>query len=135
MIALLSVKPEFAERIFNGIKKFEYRKKVFARKDVEKIIVYASSPMKCVIGEFEFDNIILDTPSIIWEKTAVYSGINHESFFKYFSGSRKAYAICITHAIRYANPVNLQNMLPGFTPPQSFRYIKPAESLLFNATH
>ena len=45
MIALLSLRPEFAERIFDGTKKYEYRKRVFVREDVDKVVVYATDPL------------------------------------------------------------------------------------------
>ena len=49
---LLSIKPEFSEKIFNETKKYEFRKRV-ARKKVEKIVVYATSPVKKIVGEVE----------------------------------------------------------------------------------
>lgn len=51
MKVILSIKPEFVEKIINGEKKFEYRRKIF-KKDVEKVLIYASSPIKSVVGEF-----------------------------------------------------------------------------------
>jgi len=132
VIALLSLKPEFAERIFDGTKRFEYRKRIFAREDVDKVIVYATNPMKRIVGEFEFDEIILDTPASIWEKTSPYSGINRDRFFQYFLGKQKAYAISIKRAMRYRKPLNPRNMLPDFVPPQSFRYMATKESALLN---
>ena len=41
MKALLSIKPEFAEAIFNGKKRFEYRKVIF-KKEVKYIQVYVT---------------------------------------------------------------------------------------------
>ena len=38
MKVLLSIKPEFAEKIFNGTKKYEFRKSIFKNKDVDKVI-------------------------------------------------------------------------------------------------
>lgn len=37
MNVLMSIKPEYAERIFKGEKIYEYRKRRFKRNDVEKI--------------------------------------------------------------------------------------------------
>ena len=125
MIALLSLRPEFAERIFDGTKKYEYRKRVFVREDVDKVVVYATDPLKRVVGEFEFGEIIVDTPTSIWEKTAPYSGINRNRFFKYFLGKQKAYAITIRCAVRYDKPLNPRSMLPDFIPPRSFRIWHP----------
>ena len=57
---LLSIKPEFAEKIFDGTKKFEFRKTIFKNNNVQKVIVYASSPVQKVIGEFSIEDILND---------------------------------------------------------------------------
>ena len=49
MNVLLSIKPEFAFKIFDGTKKYEFRKSIFKKPGVKKVIVYASSPT----GKFE----------------------------------------------------------------------------------
>ena len=59
MTVLLSIKPEFAEKIFDGTKKFEFRKSIFKNTDVQTVIVYASSPVQQVIGEFTIDSIFV----------------------------------------------------------------------------
>ena len=46
MKVILSIKPEFVEKIINGEKKFEYRKK-FSKS--EKFL-FISSPIKLVVG-------------------------------------------------------------------------------------
>jgi predicted transcriptional regulator len=57
MKVLLSVKPEFANKIFSGVKKYEYRRAIF-KNNVNRVIVYASSPVQKLIGEFEIESII-----------------------------------------------------------------------------
>jgi predicted transcriptional regulator len=123
MDVLLSIRPHFAERIFNGTKKYEYRKAIFSRADVQKVIIYASSPVKKIVGEFQIAEIIWDKPESIWLKTHVSAGVNRDFFFQYFTGKDKGYAINIKHYKKYAAPVNPWDVLPDFTPPQSFIYI------------
>jgi len=45
---LLSVKPEYAEKILDGKKKYEFRRAIFKRNDIEKIYIYSSSPIRIV---------------------------------------------------------------------------------------
>ena len=45
MKVLLSIKPEFANKIFEGTKRFEFRKSIF-KKEVKTVVVYASSPLQ-----------------------------------------------------------------------------------------
>lgn len=60
MRVLLSIKPEFVEKIFDGTKKYEFRKSLFRRNDIKCVIIYASAPIKQVVGEFEIDEILSD---------------------------------------------------------------------------
>ena len=45
MKILLSIKPTFVEEIFKGDKKFEFRRTIFKRKDIKKVVVYATKPI------------------------------------------------------------------------------------------
>ena len=121
MKVLLSIKPEFAEMIFNGSKKYEFRRKIF-NKNIKTVIVYVSSPVKKVIGEFEIESIINDDLEKLWLKTKDYSGITKEYFFEYFNNKEKGYAIKIKKTKRYKQ---LLSIIDDFkkTPPQSFIYI------------
>ena len=42
--ALFSIRPEFSEKILNGIKIYEYRK-IFPSKKIDKIIIYSTYPV------------------------------------------------------------------------------------------
>jgi predicted transcriptional regulator len=123
MNILLSIKPKFAERIFNGEKKYEYRKVLFANEDVKVIFVYASRPIKKIVGRIEMDDVLREAPSVLWKLTADYSGTSRAFFFKYFSGCNTAFAIKIRTAKRYCEPLDPYDMLVGFRAPQSFMYL------------
>ncbi|AGA68344.1 hypothetical protein Desdi_0819 [Desulfitobacterium dichloroeliminans LMG P-21439] len=123
MKVLLSIKPEFANKIFDGNKKYEYRKSIFKRKDIDKVVVYASAPVSKVIGEFEIEHILFDDISTLWENTKNSSGVSQDFFFQYFGNKSFGYAIKIKNYLRYDDPVSLKANY-GVTPPQSFMYIK-----------
>ncbi len=123
MKALLSIKPEFAEKIFSGKKSFEFRKTAFTH-DVTSVIVYVTAPVRRIIGEFEVANVWQDTPKILWEKTKEDAGITAEFFFKYFKGRSTAVAIEISNPRRYEKAINPYTKYKNFMPPQSFRYVK-----------
>ena len=59
MKILLSIKPEFAEKILDGTKKFEFRRRVHTRPEVKSVIIYATMPVGRVIGEFSIERIEL----------------------------------------------------------------------------
>lgn len=121
MNVILSIKPEFAFKIFNGTKRFEFRKAIFKNPAVKKVIVYASSPVQQVIGEFEIDEILKCEKKQLWELTKHYSGISEDFFFTYFEEKEDGYAICIKNTILYKNPKCLKTDYK-LVPPQSFAY-------------
>jgi predicted transcriptional regulator len=123
MKVLLSIKPEFALRIFDGSKRFEYRRAIHKRSGVEKALVYASAPVSKVIGEFEIADILYDDPEQLWNQTSNFSGISEQTFFKYFSNASKGYAIGVKNRVFYETPISLESLNIS-SPPQSFMYLE-----------
>lgn len=122
MKVMLSIKPEFADKIFNGSKKFEFRRSIFKNQNVKKVIVYASSPVQKVIGEFEIDQIINLELTELWEKTSRHSGISEDYFYQYFGDKEQGYAIKIKKVKKYKQPMCIKADFK-LTPPQSFAYV------------
>ena len=122
MKVLLSIKPKFALKIFEGDKKFEFRKSIFKRAGITKVIVYASAPISKVIGEFEIADIIYEDLGKLWEETYKYAGIDEDYFYEYFAERERGYAIKIHQAKLYDNKLCIREHF-GLTPPQSFAYV------------
>lgn len=124
MKVLLAIKPEFASKIFEGTKRFEFRKAIFKDKRVKKVVVYASFPVQKVIGEFDIDEIIFLHPNELWEETKTDAGISKEYFDAYFFERELGFAIKIKSFKKYLHPLCLQTDLKIKTPPQSFMYLE-----------
>ena len=122
MRVLLSIKPEFALRIFDGSKRYEYRREIFKRSDVRTVVVYASKPLRKVIGEFEIGEILSEKPEVLWAKTGDHAGITKKRFLQYFNNKTEGYAIEVKGARTYNVPLQL-NQLSVSRPPQSFIYL------------
>ena len=118
---LLSIKPEYANRIFAGTKKFEFRKRI-AKQNVDRIIVYSSCPEQKVIGEVEVVETLCAKPALLWETAKEEAGIAKDKFDAYFAGCNRAYAYKIGKISKYDNPKEL-NAFGIKCPPQSFMYI------------
>ena len=118
---LLSINPEYVDRIVSGEKLYEYRK-FRCRDDVNKIIIYATSPRKMVIGEVTIAGIIEDTPARVWEQTKDHSGITYDFFQKYYEGKEKAVAYQLSDLLVYERPKRLSDIGVS-SAPQSYRYI------------
>jgi predicted transcriptional regulator len=122
MKVLLSIKPEFALRIFDESKKYEYRRIIFKRREVETVVVYASDPIKLVIGEFDIGEILHKKPEQLWAQTYNHAGITKTRFLEYFGDQPKGYAIEIKKTRKYQTPLSLNELMLSL-PPQSFMYL------------
>lgn len=122
MKALLSIKPEFARQIFAGTKRYEFRRTVFKREDLEGVLVYASSPIQRVIGEFQIEEIIADDPESVWRRTRKYAGVSRAYYMSYFWGRDKAYAIKVSSPRLFQRGRKLSHYHVE-TAPQSFVYV------------
>lgn len=121
MKVVLSIKPQFANKIFDGTKKFEFRRAIFKNKNVTSVIVYASSPVQKVIGEFEIGEIFNYDLETLWNKTKEHSGITKDYFNEYFADRKNGFAIQIKNKKKFDNPRCLKTDY-NLTPPQSFAY-------------
>lgn len=122
MKVILSIKPEFANKIFDGTKKYEFRRAIFKNPDVKKVVVYSSSPVQKIIGEFEIDRIITHNPETLWSKTKKHSGISEDFFFQYFGDKKLGFAIKIKNTKLYQKPKCIREDF-NLVPPQSFLYL------------
>jgi predicted transcriptional regulator len=121
MKVVLSIKPEFANKIFDGTKLFEFRKVIFKNEKVKTVLVYSSSPVQKVIGEFQIGEIIKHDLQTLWKLTKEFSGITEDYFYEYFGEKEQGFAIQIKTKKKYKTPKCLRedyNLLP----PQSFAY-------------
>jgi len=121
-MVLLSIKPKYVEKIISGQKKYEFRKTIF-NLDEEIVVIYATSPIKKIIGYFHIEEVINDHPKKIWSKCRELSGISKSSFFEYFTDRNYGYAIRIGKLHLFDEPLEPTSIMPGFIAPQSFCYI------------
>jgi type I restriction enzyme S subunit len=122
MDILLSIKPGYVEKILSGEKKYEYRRSIWAKdsKDIDSVLIYATSPIGKVVASFKIGRIITGTPEELWEKTNDASGISKDDFFSYFGGVN-GYAIEIL-AVEKCIPIGI-DVFNLKAPPQSFCYV------------
>lgn len=122
MKIILSIKPEFAEKIFNGTKKYEFRRTLYKNKQVKAVVVYASAPISKIIGEFEIESVLHKELDSLWNDTSEYSGITQTYYRKYFAGKEYGYAIKVKKTKKYKKQYCIKEKF-GLLPPQSFAYV------------
>lgn len=123
MRVLLSIKPVHVESIRSGIKTFEFRRRMFARRDIGTVMIYCTRPVGRLVGEFDIADILEDEPEGLWASTADGSGISKDFFDAYFEGRSRAFALQIGSLRLYDEPICPSEMFDNFTPPQSYMYV------------
>lgn len=119
---VISINPKHVEKIISGEKKYEYRTKV-AKQDVDKIIIYETTPVKKIVAEAEILEVLEMKPDDLWLETCKESGITKKFFNEYFNNRDIAYAYKLGKITVYETPVEL-SVLGIKNAPQSFVYLK-----------
>lgn len=122
MRVLLSIKPEFVEKIMSGEKQFEFRK-VLPKEKISTVVVYATMPIGKVVGEFTVQEILSLPPEQLWHKAGDGAGISKDFFNAYFNQRKIAHAFKIDQFTKYHKAIPLKNFVPSGAAPQSFCYI------------
>lgn len=133
---LLSLKPHYADLVFEGVKKAELRKRGLAQMKGRDVFVYVTSPIMKLRGGFRVGAVWSGTPKDIWEKVSELAGVDKREFDAYYEGQAVAYALEITSVWQYLSPPRLgmlREQFGNFVVPQSWRYVKPEEHQYFRA--
>jgi len=121
MNVLLSIKPEFVEKIFSGEKRYEFRKRK-PKEPVGKVFVYECHPSKSIVGWFSVSRIHSGSPDEIWERCKDSGGIEEERYLSYCRGKKIVHAFEIDETFRFDPPMNPFDAFRDFKPPQDFVY-------------
>lgn len=118
---VLSIHPEFSQKILSGEKTWEFRKKIWKRiKDVKYIYIYETAPTSMVVGCITEFRIHVNHPYILSVMAGKGAGIDIHRFDEYFGTLPVGYGIEILKIEQY-EPFNLA-VLTGGNVPQNFLY-------------
>ncbi len=122
----MSIRPQYANKIFDGTKTVELRRikpKMLDSGDL--IFVYVSSPVKALAGAFRVASVVEKKLEPLWRAVKDYAGVTRVEFFNYYEGVNSGVAIFIDDVWLLPRPIKLaqlQEEIKNFYPPQSFRY-------------
>ena len=127
---LFSLKPCYADLVFEGLKKAELRRRIASCIEGRDVFIYVSSPVKQLRGGFRVGHVWQGSPEEVWNEVSEIAGVDKQGFDNYYEGREIAYALQVTDVWEYENPVDLnrlRNRFSNFSVPQSWRYVKPEE--------
>lgn len=131
MPLLLSLRPRFAELVFMGEKTVELRRRIASIMTGREVFIYVSSPVRMICGGFRVAEVWSSDPESVWREVAASrAGVAKAEYDAYYAGCDTAYALGLSDVWAHEAPVEIERVrraLPGFRPPQSWRYARGRE--------
>lgn len=127
---LLSLKPVYADLVFQGLKTAELRRRVSSGLQNRDVYVYVSSPVMELRGGFRVGEVWKDSPDNIWDLVSRFAQVDRATFDGYYEGANVAYALEIKEVWEYRKPLGLNDLrqkFKKFVVPQSYRFLNEAE--------
>jgi predicted transcriptional regulator len=124
-VLFLPVKPKWADLILSGEKTLELRKRTPVCEVPIRVMIYASSPRKEVVG-------IAVCYGKVWQGVDGWSAhelnracVTRAELHSYFAARKWSNALCLRDAVRFAKPIPLETLRAKWhlEPPQQWRYI------------
>ena len=132
---LLSVHPEYVERIFAGEKRVELRRRRPRLQHGDLVAIYATSPRCELVGLVRVGGIRQSTPRDLWTVVQSDAAIDRQQYDRYFEGSQRAIGILLEDPLMFRRPAPLKELRcswPSFRPPQGFCYLSGEQLELIN---
>ncbi|RKZ39440.1 MAG: hypothetical protein DRQ49_11465, partial [Gammaproteobacteria bacterium] len=133
---LLSVRPKYADKIFERTKTVELRRirpKLLEEGDL--VLLYVSSPVQALTGAFKVDKIIEKPLKDLWRMVRKKAGITRQEFDNYYDGVSVGVGIFfkVQDVQQLDKPISLDILKEQFFhPPQGFRYCRASDTAWFN---
>jgi predicted transcriptional regulator len=127
-VVLISVHPEYAEKIVCGEKRLEFRRR-WAVRQVSFLVIYATAPVKKIVAVSQIKEVYHGSKSYLWELARKKSGgITRRKLFEYMEGKQDGVALELSKLVKFSEGASPYLLFgKGFRPPQSFRYLSHVE--------
>lgn len=129
---LLSVKPRYAHEILSGRKTVEVRRRFPIIPSGTTVVIYSTSPERAIIGTVLVKRSTRVDPSEVWKLHSNDICIEQDDLIKYLDGASESTLLEVESPRRLDKSVPLNSFRSAIRvePPQSFRYLQPAQVAL-----
>lgn len=129
MDAVLTIRQPYADRIMEGAKRYEFRRKAPAQ-EIDGMYIHIAGTGPYAQAYVGVNCVLTDTPEAIWEYCSAHGatlppGIERADFFEYFAGCEAATAISLAPHPKILEPPVTLSYLGLKGAPQSIAYAKP----------
>lgn len=124
---VISIRPQYSDRIMDGSKTVELRRRfpVAAPKGTIAYI-YSTSPVRAMVGMAQIKEVLKLPVAEIWRRFSDKASITRQDFDRYFDGTDHGYALLFEQVKPFSTPLTLEFLREqfGFEPPQSYLYAR-----------
>ncbi|PZO47807.1 MAG: hypothetical protein DCF16_17255 [Alphaproteobacteria bacterium] len=124
---LVSIKPIYADKIMDGAKTVEFRRRFPRNLSPGTILlIYSSSPTRAIIGCATIQKVHQLSVEALWRRYGAAGCILRTDFFDYFDGLARGTAIVLDKVRRFRSTVPAARLKSqfGLIAPQSFMYLR-----------
>src|SRR5689334_17599595 len=132
---LISLASRFADAIFAGKKSVELRRRKMDVAPGSTVWIYVKLPVGSIVGKARVEAVHASSPTSLWKRFGVMSGLSKTEFFEYFRGVTRGFALVLEGATRLRKSLPLEVLRQSarkFNPPQFFLKL-PAEHPILSA--
>ena len=121
---VLSIRPRYVERIVDGLKTVELRRRFPLLAEHSAVLLYSTSPVQSIVGHAVLAEVVRLSPRALWRRFARAAAVTRDEFDVYFRGVEVGCALRLTHFRKFPRPIPLPDLERrfAFCPPQSFCY-------------
>lgn len=124
---LMSIKPEYADKIKSGVKTIELRRILPKVSSGDILVIYETSPVQAITAYCHIQSLISGEPETLWKAYGKFFCINKASYDAYFSGKDNAGGIVLEKAVILDAPMSISGIMTKPHVPQSFCYLSENE--------
>lgn len=126
-VAIISIKPFYANQILRGTKTVELRRSPMGLMKGDIVLVYFLAPEQQLRMWFRVKDIETLPVAEMWRRYRDNVGIVHKDYLAYFGDSATATGIHVSEVNALEPGISLdelQQLVPGFTPPQGIIWLR-----------
>jgi predicted transcriptional regulator len=121
---VLSIRPTYMERILDGRKSVELRRRFPLPQRGALALLYSTSPIQSIVAIATLESVTELSLTSLWRQFANASAVTKEEFDAYFHGVRRGCALKLASVRQLERPIHLTDLSAKFefSPPQSYCY-------------
>lgn len=126
---LISIHPQYVRAILAGQKTVECRKSAIGLAPGALLYLYATAPVKAILGTARVTELYRGTPAELWDEHQARTCVRKEDFDIYYAQAATAVLIGLKDVCIAKAPIplsTLKELQPRFSPPQTARRLGPA---------